>query len=105
MQAVDAAIENSSTLSAKDKAKLRGTLHDKIGKHNPEARKSLQKQETNINRRIAQLSHDINVWKTNLEFFAKSKNAQALKEEFNKKIQLAELELKELKEQKKLLAK
>lgn len=105
VKTVDAAIENSKELTDKEKVKLRASLQNKVGKNNPEARKSFQKQETNIHRRIAQLAHDINVWKTNLDFFAKSKNAQALKDEFNKKIQLAELELKELKEQQKILTK
>jgi hypothetical protein len=105
VKSVDAAIENSKELTDKEKVKLRASLLNKVGKNNPEVRKSFQKQETNINRRIAQLAHDISVWKTNLEFFGKSKNAQALKDEFNKKIQLAELELKELKEQQKILTK
>jgi hypothetical protein len=46
---------------------------------------------------------DISLWKNNIEFFAKSQNADSVRAEFNAKIQEATEQLKQLKDQLKLL--
>ena len=59
----------------------------------------LSQKEGQVKRKISSLENDINVWKTNIDFFASTKNADKLKLEFNQKIKLAEKEVKVLKEQ------
>ena len=52
---------------------------------------------------LSQLENDIALWKNNLEFFADSKTADKLKEEFDAKIKTASNELRGLKHQLKLV--
>jgi hypothetical protein len=69
----------------------------------PDAGRVIQKKEQTLRRQIARLENDINIWRTNMDYFAKSKTADLLKAEFNKKIEAASQELQELKEQLNLL--
>ena len=46
--------------------------------------------------KLQQLKDDIALWENNLGFFANSKNADLLKAEFEKKIESAREEVKEL---------
>jgi hypothetical protein len=71
--------------------------------YGPNADKFLQKKENTLRRQITKLENDINLWRNNLDFFAKSRTADKLKVEFNKKIDSAEEELIELKNQLKVL--
>ena len=48
-------------------------------------------------KKIAALENDIAVLSNNLEFFAKGKNADKLRADFEKKIEAAEKELEKLK--------
>ena len=59
----------------------------------------LNQKEGQIKKKISSLENDINIWKTNIDFFASSKNADKLKLEFNQKIESAEKEVIALKEQ------
>jgi hypothetical protein len=45
---------------------------------------------------LQQLKEDIALWENNLGFFAHSKNADLLREEFTKKIESAKAEVKDL---------
>jgi hypothetical protein len=69
----------------------------------PDADRKIHKKETALRRQISTLESDVNVWKTNIDFFASSKNADKLKKEFQQKIDKASLELKQLKDQLKIL--
>ncbi len=71
--------------------------------YGPNADKFLQKKENTLRRQISKLENDINLWRNNLDFFASSKTAEKLKHDFNKRINSAEKELKELKDQLKVL--
>ena len=73
--------------------------------YGPNADKFLQQKENTLRRQITKLENDINLWRNNLDFFAKSRTADKLKEEFNKKISDAERELQEYKDQLKVLNK
>ncbi len=64
-----------------------------------EGHKNLQKQEFGLRKKIQNLEADISLWKNNMEFFANSKNADALKADFTTKIAKAEEELETLKQQ------
>ncbi|MCQ2286095.1 MAG: DUF349 domain-containing protein [Bacteroidales bacterium] len=64
--------------------------------NDPNADRLLDKEKRFLTNKLAQLKDDINLWENNLGFFANSKNADLLKEEFSKKIEAAKVEVKEL---------
>lgn len=64
----------------------------------PNAAKTFNKKEHGIRKQISELENSITLWKTNLEFFAASKTADKLKDQFDVKIQKAEDEISKLKE-------
>lgn len=61
------------------------------------AGKDLGKKENEIRSKIQHLENDLGTLKNNLEFFAKSKNADKLKQDFEQKIKRGEDEIKQLK--------
>jgi len=63
----------------------------------PNATKTLNKKEYGIRKQISELENNITLWKNNLEFFASSKTADKLKDQFDIKIQKAEEEVEKLK--------
>ena len=63
----------------------------------PNAVKTLNKKEHGIRKQISELENNITLWKNNLEFFAASKTADKLKDQFDLKIQKAEEEIDKLK--------
>ena len=67
-------------------------------KKGPQSHFKLNQKDGQIKKKISSLENDINIWKTNIDFFASSKNADKLKLEFNQKIELAEKEVIALKE-------
>jgi hypothetical protein len=72
-------------------------------KNDPMAGQKLYQREQGIRKKIQKVENDIAVWKNNLEFFGRSKNADKYKEEFLSKIDEATANLKQLKDQLKLL--
>jgi hypothetical protein len=69
----------------------------------PDATNKLHQKEQSIRKEIQQLENDIRTLKTNIEFFAKSKNAEKLREEYqvrtdeaNQRITLLQKQLKEI---------
>ncbi|MDN3204383.1 DUF349 domain-containing protein [Algoriphagus sediminis] len=64
----------------------------------PNASRTIGKKEHGIRRQISELENNISLWKTNLEFFAASKTADKLKDQFDVKIQKAEDEIQKLKQ-------
>lgn len=72
-------------------------------KNDPMAGQKIYQKEQAIRKKISKVENDIAVWRNNLEFFGRSKNADKYKEEFNEKINSATDSLKQLKEQLKLL--
>ncbi|EAZ83006.1 DUF349 domain-containing protein [Algoriphagus machipongonensis] len=63
----------------------------------PNATRTLNKKEHGIRKQISDLENNITLWKNNLEFFAASKTADKLKDQFDVKIQKAEEEIDKLK--------
>jgi hypothetical protein len=61
--------------------------------------RDLRGKENDIRRRIKTLEDDISLTQNNLAFFAKSKNADKLRAEFEKKIDASQRELEQLKHQ------
>lgn len=71
----------------------------------PNADRLLDKEKRFLTNKLSQLKDDINLWENNLGFFANSKNADLLKEEFSKKIEAAKAEVKELEYKIKMMSK
>lgn len=76
----------------------RGNFQNKLDNilSGPNADKVLDKEKRFLVNKLAQLKEDISLWENNLGFFANSKNADLLKAEFAKKIEMAKHEVKEL---------
>lgn len=72
-------------------------------KTDPQAEKKLQHKEQQLRKKMSRLENDIALWKNNLEFFARSKNADNLREEFNQKIAQATEKLNDLRQQLRIL--
>ena len=64
--------------------------------NDPNANRLLDKEKKFLTTKLQQLKDDINLWENNLGFFANSKNADLLKQEFSKKVENAKKEVKEL---------
>ncbi|GAB2634744.1 DUF349 domain-containing protein [Belliella aquatica] len=63
----------------------------------PNGTRVLNKKEHGIRKQISDLENNITLWKNNLEFFAASKTADKLKDQFDDKIKKAEAEIDKLK--------
>ncbi|MDR0207455.1 MAG: DUF349 domain-containing protein [Bacteroidales bacterium] len=63
---------------------------------NPNADRILDKERRFLTTKMQQLKDDIALWENNLGFFANSKNANLLRDEFSKKIEAAKTEVIEL---------
>lgn len=69
----------------------------------PGGNRRLNKKEGSLRRQVSELEDNIALWRNNLSFFANSKTADKLKEEFDQKIEKAVDEVKELKKQLRIL--
>ncbi len=68
-------------------------------KGSPHGGQKINRKENAIKRKISAIESDITTWRNNLEFFANSKTADKLKDDFKDKISSAEKELDTLKKQ------
>lgn len=85
----------------KNRVLLESQLQDL--RNDPMGDRKLHAKEQTIRKKINKVEEDIALWRNNLEFFGRSKNADKYKEEFNEKINAASEQLKQLKAQLKLL--
>ncbi|MFC6999690.1 DUF349 domain-containing protein [Rufibacter roseus] len=72
-------------------------------KASPEGEQKLYQKEQHLRREITTLENDISTLNTNIEFFARSKNAEKLREEYQSKIDDAQQRIDQLKRQLKTL--
>jgi hypothetical protein len=102
-EAVQKFVDSIPELSEDDKSRvlLENQLSDL--KKDPMADKKIFQKELAIRKKITKVENDISLWKNNLEFFGKSKNAESVREEFNQKIKEATEHLQQLKQQLKML--
>nr|WP_317174865.1 DUF349 domain-containing protein [Pararhodonellum marinum] len=63
----------------------------------PNLNRVLNKKEHGIRKQISDLENNVTLWRNNLEFFASSKTADKLKDQFDEKIEKAEKEIEKLK--------
>ncbi len=92
-------IQSLKDVSPEDREKLRLQSQLSRIKSTPDSDRKLRQKENNIRRQMSKLENDISLWQNNLEFFASSKNADKLKDEFTAKIAEAQVELLRLREQ------
>ena len=76
---------------------------DRMTKDSPDAGRIVSKERTFVQGKIQQLQDEIKTWENNIGFFAKSKTANLLKQEFEKKIDKAKEELQLMEEKLKML--
>ncbi len=76
-------------------------IHVQVNKFkgSPHGGQKMNRKESAIKRRMSAIEGDIATWKNNLEFFANSKTADKLKDDFSEKIASAEKELDMLRKQ------
>ncbi|WP_210464912.1 DUF349 domain-containing protein [Rufibacter roseolus] len=72
-------------------------------KASPDGDQKLYQKEQHLRRDITSLENDISTLKTNIEFFARSKNAEKLRQEYQSKIDDAQNRIQHLKRQLKAL--
>lgn len=87
------------------KAKSTNTFKSKVEslKNSPNADQALYKERTYIVRKISELQHEIKVLENNIGFFASSKKADILKQEFEEKIEKTRQEINHLEEKLKII--
>ncbi len=102
-EAVEKFVASIKDLSDDDKSRvlLENQLSDL--KKDPMGDRKIYQKEQAIRKKIQKVENDIALWRNNLEFFGRSKNAENVREEFNEKIREATSQLQQLKQQLKLL--
>jgi hypothetical protein len=102
-EAVERFINSIPGLSEDQKGKM--SLETELNelRNDPSAERKIYQREQVIRKKISKVENDIALWRNNLEFFGRSKNADKVKDEFNDKIKEATDHLKQLKDQLKML--
>ncbi len=88
---------NSLDISESQRMSLKVSNELSSLKGDPNGDKKIYIKEQSIRRKIHQIEEEVAVWKNNLEFFARSKNADSLRAEFNTKIGDAGEQIRKLK--------
>jgi hypothetical protein len=101
--AVDQFIDGLEGLSVDERERLQ--LEVQLGnlRNDPQGERKLYQREQTIRKRISKIENDIATLKNNMEFFGRSKNAEAYKAEFAQQIDAATVQLNALKGQLKIL--
>ncbi|CAM3544950.1 DUF349 domain-containing protein [Pontibacter korlensis] len=92
-------LERVPALSLEERSELLVKLQVERIKHSPDASQKLHQRENTLRREIAQLQNDIQTLRTNIEFFARSKNADKLREEYEGRIADAQKRISQLQHQ------
>ncbi len=98
IDAINAYVGSMGKLSSKQKEEVILKSEVEMVKKGDSSR-NLDRKEGDIRRKVTQLENDIALWGNNIEFFAKSKNADKVKAQFEEKIKKASDELETLKHQ------
>ena len=101
--ALKQSVEKSKEIDDEEKTRVLLELQVAGLRNTPGAQQRLNRQEADIRRKITALENDISLWKNNLEFFANSKTADKLRDDFGSRIERAQEKLSELKEQLKII--
>lgn len=79
-------LERVPTVSYDERTEIIVKLQVERLKQSPDAGQKLQQREQGIRREVSHLQNDIQTLRTNIEFFARSKNADKLREEYEGRI-------------------
>ncbi len=101
--AINGYVSAIGKLSSKEKEAVLLANEVQMAKESGDSSRGLQRKENDIRRKMSQLENDLGVWRNNIEFFARSKNSDKLRAEFDKKIATAQKQLDELKHQLKIV--
>ena len=104
VDAINSFVKGSTGISGAEKEKM--VLQNEVeavSKGEKGGSRELDKKENDIRRKMKTIEDDINLWENNIEFFARSKNAAAVRSEYEGKIKGAEKELAELKQKLKII--
>lgn len=102
INAINAFVGANGKLSSKEKERLTLETEAEMARDTDSPR-GLMKKESDIRRRMSTLENDIAVYNNNIEFFARSKGADKLRADIEKKIAVAQKQLDELKHQLKIV--
>ncbi|WP_338792178.1 DUF349 domain-containing protein [Bernardetia sp. Wsw4-3y2] len=100
---VNAMFMKNSELSSEEAQTFHFKTQAKAIKKNPKMAGDFKQSENKLKRKVTDLENEINLWQNNIEFFAKSKTADKLREEFNEKIAKAQAEIAAIENQIKIL--
>lgn len=102
-EAVDKFINSLEGVTNEDRQRIR--LENQLNRiaQGPNADQKLYRKEQSIRKQISKVESDLALWKNNIEFFADSKTADKMKDEFQGKIESAKNQLKNLKQQLKIV--
>ncbi|MCX2739379.1 DUF349 domain-containing protein [Pontibacter anaerobius] len=92
-------LERVPELNLEERSDMLVKLQVERIKHSPDAGQKLHQRENTLRREIAQLHNDIQTLRTNIEFFARSKNADKLREEYEGRIAEAQKRISHLQHQ------
>ncbi|UOG72744.1 DUF349 domain-containing protein [Hymenobacter tibetensis] len=92
-------LDTVPNLSYEDRSELLFNLQVERLKSSPDSQQQLYKKEQALRREINELENDISTLQTNLEFFARSKNAAQLRQEYQGRIDEANNRIAALKKQ------
>ena len=101
--AINGYVSAIGKLSSKEKEAVLLANEVQMAKESGDSSRGLQRKENDIRRKMSQLENDLGVWRNNIEFFARSKNSDKLRAEFDKKIATAQKQLDDLKHQLKIV--
>ncbi|NNF01571.1 MAG: DUF349 domain-containing protein, partial [Bacteroidia bacterium] len=90
---------SSLKIDESEKRKIRFDHKLESIKNNADASGKIREQQKMISNKLRLLKSEVAVWENNIGFFANTKNAQSLKDEFDSKISKAKKEIAVLKEQ------
>ena len=77
--------------------------HVEMLKNSPDGERKLARERFNLSQKIKKLEEDINLWENNIGFFSHSKQSEALKRDFEKKIEKAKNEVRYMTEKLKII--
>jgi hypothetical protein len=100
---LNALIEASTEIAPEQKKNFRLTLEVMTLKASADGLQNLKKKEQAVAKKISGVKAEIDRYKTNIEFFGRSKNADQMKKEIQSNIDTLEIELKELQVELKIL--
>lgn len=84
---IRSAISKIAEFSEDDKESLIGKLYKEALLLHPDSKTELIQREKKLRKEIRELEDDLAQYKNNMEFFARSKNADQIRKEFNEKIE------------------